>query len=30
MFMDAETFEQVTLGGDMVGDKIQFLRENDT
>lgn len=30
VFMDAETFEQVTLGGDMVGDKIQFLRENDT
>jgi elongation factor P len=30
VFMDAETFEQVTLSGDMVGDKIQFLRENDT
>lgn len=29
VFMDAETFEQVTLGGDMVGDKILFLREND-
>ena len=30
VFMDSETFEQVTLGGDMVGDKIKFLRENDT
>lgn len=30
VFMDAETFEQVTLAGDMVGDKILFLRENDT
>ena len=30
VFMDTETFDQVTLGGDMVGDKIQFLRENDT
>lgn len=30
VFMDAETFEQVTLAGDMVGDKIYFLRENDT
>jgi elongation factor P len=29
VFMDAETFEQVTLAGDMVGDKILFLREND-
>lgn len=29
VFMDSETFEQVTLGGDMVGDKILFLREND-
>ncbi len=29
VFMDAETFEQVTLGEDMVGDKIKFLREND-
>ena len=30
VFMDAETFEPVTLAGDMVGDKIQYLRENDT
>lgn len=30
VFMDAETFEQVTLNGDMVGDKILYLRENDT
>lgn len=29
VFMDAETFEQVTLGSDMVGDKIKYLREND-
>ena len=29
VFMDAETFEQVTLGADMVGKKIEFLREND-
>ena len=29
VFMDAETFEQVTLPGEMVGDKIKFLREND-
>ena len=30
VFMDAETFEQVTLSGDMVGDKILYMRENDT
>ena len=30
VFMDAETFEQVTLSGDMVGNKIMYLRENDT
>ncbi len=30
VFMDAESFEQVTLSGQMVGDKIQYLRENDT
>jgi elongation factor P len=29
VFMDKETFEQVTLNGDMVGDKILYLREND-
>ena len=29
VFMDSETFEQVTLGADMVGDKMPFLREND-
>lgn len=29
VFMDAETFEQVTLAADMVGDKILLLREND-
>ena len=30
VFVDAETFEPVTLSGDMVGDMMQFLRENDT
>lgn len=30
VFMDAETFEQVTLNAQMVGDKINYLRENDT
>ncbi|HEY2784245.1 MAG TPA: elongation factor P [Fimbriiglobus sp.] len=30
VFMDSETFEQVTLNGDMVGNKILYLRENDT
>jgi elongation factor P len=30
VFMDAETFEQVTLSHQMVGDKIPYLRENDT
>src|SRR5688500_2231053 len=30
VFMDTETFEQVTLPGQMVGDKILFLRENDS
>ncbi len=29
VFMDTESFEQVTLSGDMVGDKIDYLREND-
>src|SRR6185369_3022079 len=29
VFMDQETFEQVTLSGEMVGDRIQYLREND-
>ncbi|MFO0852307.1 MAG: elongation factor P [Gemmataceae bacterium] len=30
VFTDQETFDQVTLSGDMVGDKINYLRENDT
>jgi elongation factor P len=30
VFMDTESFEPVTIQGDMVGDKIKFLRENDT
>jgi elongation factor P len=29
VFMDSETFEQVTLSGDMVGDMMPYLREND-
>lgn len=29
VFVDTETFDSVTLNGDMVGDKINFLREND-
>ncbi|MFN3705267.1 MAG: elongation factor P [Thermoflexales bacterium] len=29
-FMDTETFEQVELSEDAVGDAVQFLRENDT
>jgi elongation factor P len=28
--MDSETFEQVTLRGEMVGDMMPYLRENDT
>ncbi|HJZ58459.1 MAG TPA: elongation factor P [Gemmataceae bacterium] len=30
VFVDAETYEPVTLRGDMVGDMMQFLRENDS
>ena len=30
VFVDAETFDPVTLSGNMVGDMMQFLRENDT
>jgi elongation factor P len=30
VFMDSETFEQVTLRGEMVGDMMPYLRENDT
>ena len=30
VFVDGETFEPVTLAHDMVGDKINYLRENDT
>ncbi len=29
VFVDAETYEPVTLSGNMVGDMMQFLREND-
>ncbi len=29
VFMDPETFEQITVSEDMVGDKARFLREND-
>jgi elongation factor P len=30
VFSDAETFDQVTLSGEMVGDMMPYLRENDT
>ena len=30
VFMDAETFEQVTLNESMVGKMMKYLRENDT
>jgi elongation factor P len=29
IFMDAETFDQVPLKAEFVGDKIQYLKEND-
>lgn len=29
IFMDSETFDQVPLRADFVGDKIEFLKEND-
>ena len=29
VFTDQESFEQVTLANEMVGDKIKYLREND-
>ncbi|MCS6846174.1 MAG: elongation factor P [Anaerolineae bacterium] len=29
-FMDTETFDQIALDEDMVGDAAQFMRENDT
>jgi elongation factor P len=29
VFVDAETYEPVTLGADMVGGMMQYLREND-
>ena len=29
VFVDAESYEPVTLKGEMVGDMMQFLREND-
>jgi elongation factor P len=29
VFVDKETFEPVTLSGDMVGDMMKYLREND-
>jgi elongation factor P len=29
VFLDAETYEPVTLSGDMVGHMMQYLREND-
>ena len=30
VFVDAETFEPVSLGADMVGDMMKYLRENDS
>ena len=30
IFMDSETFEQVSLNATMVGDMMKYLRENDT
>jgi len=30
IFMDSETFEQVSLNASMVGDMMKYLRENDT
>ena len=30
VFMDSETFEQVSLNAAMVGDMMKYLRENDT
>ncbi len=30
IFMDSETFEQVSLNAAMVGDMMKYLRENDT
>jgi len=29
VFMDNETFDQITLGNDMVGDLMEYLKEND-
>ena len=28
-FMDTETYDQVTLGRDVIGDKMTFVKEND-
>ena len=30
VFMDPESYEQVTLNSDVVGDALKFLKENDT
>ena len=30
VFMDPDTFEQITVGQGMMGDKARFLRENDS
>ena len=29
-FMDTETYDQVALNGDTVGDALKFVKENDT
>jgi elongation factor P len=30
VFMDTETFEQLTMPGDIIGDQMKYLKENDT
>ena len=30
VFMDTETFEQMTMPGEIIGDQMKYLKENDT
>jgi elongation factor P len=30
VFMDSETFEQITLSSEIIGDQMKYLKENDT
>ena len=30
VFMDTETYEQLTMPGDIIGDQMKYLKENDT